>query len=49
MARILVNNSGPLHGEVDISGAKNSVLPLLAATLMTEDICEIEDVLVKEN
>ncbi|MBR2707480.1 MAG: UDP-N-acetylglucosamine 1-carboxyvinyltransferase [Mogibacterium sp.] len=44
MARILVNNSGPLHGEVDISGAKNSVLPLLAATLMTEDICEIEDV-----
>ncbi len=44
MARILVNNSGPLHGEVEISGAKNSVLPLLAATLMTEDICEIEDV-----
>ena len=44
MARILVNNSGPLHGEVDISGAKNSVLPLLAATLMTKDICEIEDV-----
>ena len=45
MARILVNNSGPLHGEVEISGAKNSVLPLLAATLMTEDICEIGDVL----
>ena len=44
MAKILVNNSGPLHGEVEISGAKNSVLPLLAATLMTEDICEIEDV-----
>ena len=32
MAKILVNNSGPLHGEVWISGAKNSVLPLLAAT-----------------
>ena len=31
MAKILVNNSGPLHGEVLISGAKNSVLPLLAA------------------
>lgn len=44
MAKILVNNSGPLHGEVEISGAKNSVLPLLAATLMTKDICEIEDV-----
>ena len=44
MAKILVNNSGPLHGEVEISGAKNSVLPLLAATLMTKDICVIEDV-----
>lgn len=44
MAKILVNNSGPLHGEVWISGAKNSVLPLLAATLMTADTCVIEDV-----
>ncbi len=44
MAKILVNNSGPLHGEVWISGAKNSVLPLLAATLMTKDTCVIEDV-----
>ena len=44
MAKILVNNSGPLHGEVWISGAKNSVLPLLAATLLTTDTCVIEDV-----
>ncbi len=44
MAKILVNNSGPLHGEVWISGAKNSVLPLLAATIMTDDSCVIEDV-----
>ena len=44
MAKILVNNSGPLHGEVWISGAKNSVLPLLAATIMTADTCVIEDV-----
>lgn len=44
MARILVNNSGPLHGEVWISGAKNAVLPLLAATILTEDSCVIEDV-----
>ncbi len=43
MAKILVNNSGPLHGEVVISGAKNSVLPLLAATLLTEETCIIED------
>ena len=44
MAKILVNNSGPLHGEVWISGAKNSVRPLLAATIMTDDTCVIEDV-----
>lgn len=44
MAKILVNNSGPLHGEVKISGAKNSVLPLLAATIMTDELCVIEDV-----
>lgn len=44
MAKILVNNSGPLHGEVWISGAKNAVLPLLAATILTEDSCVIEGV-----
>lgn len=42
MAKILVNDNGPLHGEVTISGAKNSVLPLLAATLLTKDTCIIE-------
>lgn len=44
MAKILVNSSGPLHGEVYISGAKNAVLPLLAATLMTNKTCVIEGV-----
>lgn len=44
MAKILVNSSGPLSGEVEISGAKNSVLPLLAATLLTDQVCTIEDV-----
>ena len=44
MAKILVNNNGPLHGEVEISGAKNAVLPLMAATLMTDDTCIIEGV-----
>lgn len=44
MARILVNNNGPLQGEVEISGAKNAVLPLLAATLLTKETCTIERV-----
>lgn len=44
MAKILVNQSGPLHGTVQISGAKNAVLPLMAATLLTKETCRIEDV-----
>ena len=44
MSKILVNSSGPLHGEVEISGAKNSVLPLLAATILTDQTCTIEGV-----
>lgn len=42
MAKILVNNNGPLHGEVVISGAKNAVLPLLASTLLTSAECTVE-------
>lgn len=44
MSKILVNNNGPLSGEVLISGAKNAVLPLLAATILTEKNCVIEGV-----
>ncbi len=43
MAKILVNKSGPLSGSVEISGAKNAVLPLMAATLLTEEECVIND------
>ncbi len=39
MDRMLIRHSDPLVGEVTISGAKNSALPILAATLLgTEDI-----------
>src|SRR5882672_6297693 len=36
MSRILVRPSGPLAGTVTISGAKNSVLKLMAATTLAE-------------
>ena len=36
MSRILVRRSGPLAGTVPISGAKNSVLKLMAATALAE-------------
>jgi len=39
-----VRKSGPLKGEVVISGAKNSVLKLMAASILAEDVCVIENV-----
>ncbi len=37
MSQLLVRGGQPLHGEVTIQGAKNSVLPILAATVLTGD------------
>lgn len=36
MAHLIVSQSGSLKGEVNISGAKNAVLPIIAATLLVE-------------
>ena len=44
MAKFVVEKSGPLVGEVSISGAKNAVLPIMAATVLTDEVCEIYDV-----
>ena len=44
MARFIIKNSSPLKGSVKISGSKNAVLPILAATLLTEGMCVIRDV-----
>lgn len=41
---IVVRKSGPLEGRVRIDGAKNSVLPIMAATLLCGQECVIEDV-----
>ena len=44
MSKYIVEQSGPLRGEVQISGAKNAVLPLMAAALLSEEECVIRDV-----
>jgi UDP-N-acetylglucosamine 1-carboxyvinyltransferase len=36
MDKLIINKSGPLNGEIQISGAKNSALKLMAASLLTE-------------
>ena len=37
MDRLLIKGGTPVYGEVPISGAKNAVLPVLAASLMSEE------------
>ena len=44
MAKFLVQNNGPLIGEVTISGAKNAVLPLMAAAILPGQLCRITEV-----
>ncbi len=44
MDSFLIKGGAPLHGDVQISGAKNAVLPLMAATLLTSGECVIRRV-----
>jgi len=44
MESLLIKGGVPLHGEVRISGAKNAVLPIMAATLLTPEACVIRRV-----
>ena len=43
MSQLLVQGGRPLRGEVAIQGAKNSVLPILAATLLTAGQVEVRN------
>ena len=43
MAKIFVEKSGPLKGEVTISGSKNAVLLVMAAAMLTDERCVIAD------
>ena len=44
MESLLIKGGTPLRGEVAISGAKNAVLPIMAATLLTDQPCIIRRV-----
>ena len=44
MDRLVIEGGVPLKGVVDISGAKNSALPIMAASLLTDDACVINNV-----
>ena len=44
MSKLLIKGGAPLQGEVRVKAAKNAVLPILAATILTEEECLIRDV-----
>ncbi len=44
MAKYIISEGRPLKGTVKINGAKNSVLPIIAASLLADGICVIEEI-----
>ena len=44
MDKLIIEGGAKLKGEVTVSGAKNAVLPILAATLLTDEPCVIKNV-----
>lgn len=44
MSQYIIENNGPLNGTISISGAKNSVLGLIAATILSDEDIELTNV-----
>ncbi len=44
MSKFYIQQSVPLTGEVQVSGAKNAALPIIAATLLPDSPCKLHDI-----
>lgn len=44
MSKLIITGGVPLNGEIRISGAKNAALPILAATILVDDIVTLSNV-----
>ncbi len=44
MKKFIITQAAPLKGKVKVSGAKNSVLPIMAASLLADGISRIDEV-----
>ncbi|MBF0523057.1 MAG: UDP-N-acetylglucosamine 1-carboxyvinyltransferase [Candidatus Omnitrophica bacterium] len=44
MDKLVIEGGKPLKGEIEVSGSKNSALPIIAATLLTDEPCVIDNV-----
>jgi UDP-N-acetylglucosamine 1-carboxyvinyltransferase len=43
MDRFVIDGGAPLSGTIPVSGSKNAALPILIATLLTDDPCVVEN------
>ena len=43
LEKIVITGGTPLHGEVEISGAKNAALAIIPAAILSQDVCIIEN------
>ena len=44
MTKYVIRGGKPLHGEVEISGAKNAAVAILPGALLVDGVCRIENV-----
>lgn len=44
MEKYVINGGNTLHGEVEISGAKNAAVAIIPAAVLAQDVCVIENV-----
>lgn len=44
MEKVVIVGQNPLEGRIKVSGAKNAVLPIIAATLLCDGECQLHDV-----
>ncbi len=44
MSRFIIEGGHPLNGEIEVAANKNAVLPMMAAALLTDEDCFLDNV-----
>ena len=44
LEKYVINGGRPLHGEIEISGAKNAAVAIIPAALLVDGVCRIENI-----
>jgi len=43
MSKFKIKGANPLHGEITVAGNKNAALPIIAASVLTDELCRISN------